>query len=241
MECAQSKDAIRRRFFLTAIRHHVRSTLLALAMLGGVQTCIAHDSMQLLVGNYAKVLEFTIDFPNAEPKLTATTKVPRGLPWPTQFAATRRARDERVSGRELNIPGPALPSTAKWVEQSPDCSHVLVGFEHPHFDVTRTLAYGQSTPWIQAGELKLLDFNFVLDVAWSPSSRYLVIVETEERYSKSPLALLSGMAGHPLPLETLYLVTIDMQTNKKLRRKFLTDFPSATVALSSSPVVCQPR
>ena len=43
------------------------------------------------------------------------------------------------------------------------------------------------------------DSAFVERIAWSPDSRYLALLTTQEHWGVSPLELLSGVAGHPVP------------------------------------------
>ena len=231
-------SACLRAFLLSITRRRVKSIAITLVLFFAAPHIQAQEPIRLLVGNYDEVLEFSVDPSRTEPTLLATTKVTRGQPWPEQFAATRRESELRRTDRQLTALPTGYPSGAKWVEFSPDCKWALVGFDHARFDVMRSITFGRTSPWQRNGEMNLKEFNFILAVAWSPDSRYLLIVETEERYSKSPLALLSGLAGHPVPLETLYLTKIDIQSNKRSRTRFLTDFPYATVATSGVQPKC---
>ena len=41
--------------------------------------------------------------------------------------------------------------------------------------------------------------------AWSPDSKSVALLNTTEYYGKSPLELLSGLSGHPVPHHTVYV------------------------------------
>ncbi len=48
--------------------------------------------------------------------------------------------------------------------------------------------------------------------AWAPNSHSIAILNYSEYYGKSPLELLSGLSGHPVPHDTVFLDVIDVRT-----------------------------
>ncbi len=51
-------------------------------------------------------------------------------------------------------------------------------------------------------------------LAWSANSRHVAILNCSEHYSKSPVGVLSGMSGHPIPSSTVFLDIIDVRTGR---------------------------
>jgi len=49
---------------------------------------------------------------------------------------------------------------------------------------------------------------------WAPNSGSVAILNVSSYYGKSPLELLSGLSGHPVPHDTVFLDIIDVRTGK---------------------------
>ncbi len=50
--------------------------------------------------------------------------------------------------------------------------------------------------------------------AWAPNSRSVAFLNVSEYYGKSPLELLSGLSGHPVPHDTVFLDVLDVRTGE---------------------------
>jgi hypothetical protein len=51
-------------------------------------------------------------------------------------------------------------------------------------------------------------------LAWSPNSQSIAVLNHAEHYGKSPLAMLEGLSGHPIPHNTEYIEIIDLNSIK---------------------------
>jgi hypothetical protein len=49
---------------------------------------------------------------------------------------------------------------------------------------------------------------------WSPNSQSIAILNRSSYYGKTPLELLSGKLGHPVPHDTIFLDVLDVRTGK---------------------------
>jgi hypothetical protein len=213
-----------------------------LALAAASFACAAQD-LRIVVANYGEAWELTLDPATSKAHPVSSSKRKSGEEWPDELPAILRDLEAKHSFRRSAIAGldGVASAQAKWAEFSPDCKLVVVGYEDSRFEVARNVAYGRAEPWKQLGDLRLRDYNFLLDVAWSSDSRFLVLLETEERYSKSLRGLLSGFFGHPIPLETLFVTIVDLTSGGKQRFKLLSDVPYATVALQSPKASCHHR
>jgi len=86
--------------------------------------------------------------------------------------------------------------------------------------------------------MKLRDSSYINDVAWSSNSQVLMIVETEERTAKNPKALLSAAAGHPVPVNSFYLTTVDISTGTKRKIKVLADIEYGLAVFAAPEGTC---
>ena len=50
--------------------------------------------------------------------------------------------------------------------------------------------------------------------AWAPNSHSVAILSISSYYGKSPLEQLSGLSGHPVPHDTIFLDVLDVRTSK---------------------------
>lgn len=48
--------------------------------------------------------------------------------------------------------------------------------------------------------------------AWAPNSHSVAFLNVSEYYGKSPLELLSGLSGHPVPHDTVFVDILDVRT-----------------------------
>ena len=64
--------------------------------------------------------------------------------------------------------------------------------------------------------------------AWGPNSRSVAFLNISSYYGKSPLELLSGLSGHPVPHDAVFLNILDMHTGKvteyTVRRNVVSSF-----------------
>ncbi len=50
--------------------------------------------------------------------------------------------------------------------------------------------------------------------AWAPNSRSVAFLNASSYYGKNPLELLSGLSGHPVPHDTVFLDVLDVRTGE---------------------------
>jgi hypothetical protein len=130
-----------------------------------------------------------------------------------------------------------LPVSAKWADFSPNCQYLLVGFENPFIEVMHN-----ATLYRWDGSMPVREFRlkgYMKDFAWSANSRFLFVLETEERYSKSLSGLFGFFIGHPIPLETLFAAIIDTSSGQIRRKRIAEAIPYGTAVFSSSSARCQ--
>jgi hypothetical protein len=197
----------------------------------------------LIVANYDEAWEFRVHPSLSTPELVSKTKRKSTEKGSDALVTALRDLDAKATFRRFAVAGLENPAStaAKWAEFSPDCQLVVVGYEDPRFDVKYRTEFGRPKPWVQLGELKRRDYNFILDVAWSVDSQFLLYLETEERYSKSPRGMASAAIGHPIPLETLFVTTVEIASGKLNRVKLLTDVPYGTGFFDTARPTCHQR
>jgi hypothetical protein len=60
---------------------------------------------------------------------------------------------------------------------------------------------------------------------WSPNSQSIAILNRSSYYGKTPLELLSGKLGHPVPHDTIFLDVLDVRTGKTTEYLVREDVP----------------
>jgi hypothetical protein len=68
---------------------------------------------------------------------------------------------------------------------------------------TRVLSYWTPKEW-----------RGIRGFAWAPNSQSVAILNISSYYGKSPLERLSGLSGHPVPHDTIFLDVLDVRTGK---------------------------
>ncbi|MGB6961537.1 MAG: hypothetical protein WBF01_14125 [Candidatus Acidiferrum sp.] len=68
-------------------------------------------------------------------------------------------------------------------------------------ETTEALCHWKPTAW-----------RGIKGFAWAPNSNSVAFLDESEYYGKSPLELLSGLSGHPVPHDTVYLDVLDVRT-----------------------------
>ncbi len=61
--------------------------------------------------------------------------------------------------------------------------------------------------------------------AWAPNSHSVAFLNISSYYGKSPLELLSGLSGHPVPHDTIFLNILDVRTWKITEYEVRSDVP----------------
>jgi hypothetical protein len=51
--------------------------------------------------------------------------------------------------------------------------------------------------------------QFIADLAWSPDSDFIAVLEERERWGVNPFALLAAFAGHPIPHSRFLVIVLD--------------------------------
>ena len=54
--------------------------------------------------------------------------------------------------------------------------------------------------------------RMIRGLAWSPDSKSVAVLNESEHYSKSPVGVISGLAGHPIPHSSVFLDIVDVRT-----------------------------
>ena len=117
-----------------------------------------------------------------------------------------------------------LGSRPWWASFSPDCRFVLTVGNPALAGDLLNVTLGTSRPWRAIKEFKLKHF-YAQDFAWLEGSEYLLLVESEERYSKNPMNWLRSVAGHPVPLETFFVTIVETATGESKRIRLAEDLP----------------
>lgn len=118
-----------------------------------------------------------------------------------------------------------------WAEPSPDGKHIVLGHEDPMCNVLCSISILDSATSTIVKELHL---PAIQDVYWMPDSSVLLILEAEERYSKSPRGILFGLSGHPIPKATLWIRTLDLRSMNEQRELLARDIKYGTGVMSST-------
>ena len=61
---------------------------------------------------------------------------------------------------------------------------------------------------------KPTEWRGIQGFAWAPNSRSVAFLNISSYYGKSPIELLSGMSGHPVPHDTIFLNVLDVRAQK---------------------------
>lgn len=137
------------------------------------------------------------------------------------------AAKRRLVGAAPGSPCPPSPPV-KWSDPSSDGAYSLVGYESP-LDVRRTAAVVWTSGDSELWRLKLR--GYVEDSLWSPDSKTVVVLESTERWLKSPRGLLRIMVGHPVPLSTFFLMACNVESRTCDRIQIASDLEFATARL----------
>lgn len=94
--------------------------------------------------------------------------------------------------------------------ESPDGRLVATCIEVIHKTGEFSVSYSYSFLVSDASHLQLLrwdpsEWRNIRGFAWSPDSKSVAVLNLGEYYGKGPSEILSGMAGHPVPHNTVYL------------------------------------
>lgn len=149
-------------------------------------------------------------------ELVSHTTKNKDTDWPDQLPIILKQRDlkngtQRRLATTLKVDWSA---GIKWAEKSPDEKYVLVGYEDPAHSLRRTIKIFETT----TGRcLKAVEYEkevWIEDFVWSPDSRYLVIIEERERWSKSIVGILGIMSGHPIPLVSYTISVLNVSSGE---------------------------
>lgn len=108
-------------------------------------------------------------------------------------------------------PSGAIETCTKTPEaNSPDGSYLAYcsKFNWDEFFVTNKKKTETMYHW------KCKEWRHISGFAWAPNSRSVAFLNVSEYYGKSPLELLSGLSGHPVPHNTVFLDVLDVGTGQ---------------------------
>jgi hypothetical protein len=122
-------------------------------------------------------------------------------------------------------------SGSKWAERSPGEKYVLVGYEDPMVDARRTLKIFDTSIGVCLKSIKYED-ACIEDFVWSPDSKYLLIIEEQERLSKSIEGLLVAITGHPIPLESYTISVLNISSGEIRKLPLAEDIKRGQASIS---------
>lgn len=145
------------------------------------------------------------------------------------LVAIGRAGDTARRERELAAArlSPAPQPPPKWALLSPDGLHAVVGYEDPISGPMRTASLLRVPDSTVLWSVKLR--GYVEDTLWMEDSKTVLLLESTERWLKSPRGLLRLLVGHPIPLNTIYLTACDVASRQCRRIEIASDLEFATV------------
>jgi hypothetical protein len=115
---------------------------------------------------------------------------------------------------------------ARWAYLSPDGAHALLGYENPAGTPMRSAAVVQIP---EDGKTWDLEVRGTLeDSRWAADSKVVLLLESTERWLKSPRGLMRLLVGHPIPLHTLYVMACHLETHRCHRVEIASDLENAT-------------
>lgn len=130
-----------------------------------------------------------------------------------------------------------LGSRPRWAAFSPNCRFALTIGEPTVAGNSLKATLRTLKPWQAIKEFELKEFA-LQGIAWVEDSEYLLLVDREERYSKSPLNWFRSLAGHPVPLETLFITIIQTATGESNRIRLAEDLPFGQAMIYSTGSRC---
>ena len=204
---------------------------------------IAHadNEIPLIVANNRQAWTFAVDPSQATARPTGSYKKKPDERWPAPVASAFRDKRDRSTYQEHAAQTWDLMDGPKWAAPSPDCETLSLGYGLTPLSVVTRVEYGNSKPWSRRGELQVQGSNFVADIQWSSDSRYLLVIESEGRDSISPVGLVGRFVGHPIPLRTFYISSVDVQTGERKRLKLIAGVQHGTVAFAGTQTECEER
>lgn len=112
---------------------------------------------------------------------------------------------------------------AKWINVSPDGNYLIAGFQDPSLDVRKNAIVMRTSDRKILKEVYLGWGWGLSDADWSSDSKFLVMLESKERWSKSLKGLLYILLSHPIPLKTFYLTIVDVRSGATSRHLLVED------------------
>ncbi|MGH8620346.1 MAG: hypothetical protein ACREUW_21845 [Burkholderiales bacterium] len=199
---------------------------------------VAANEVRIGVVNYEQYWEYAVDPVAGSVALISTESKPSGSKWPQQLETVLRDLRARVVRRTFAVTqlSPAARSDFRWAAPSPNCQFFVAGPENAEFDTLRRATLGRDDPWKPIAQVSLGKDNFVKDLGWSSDSRFLVIVETSQRYGG-----IGGVIGHPTPHDKLTAIIVATDTGAVRRVEFAKDVTYATVLVKDEVQKCPAR
>jgi hypothetical protein len=190
-----------------------------------------------LVGYDQEKREFISEYRIApsDTKSRLLSKVERDLKTkPNFFGLILRDLNQRRELRRNTLKTLKLgPFThAKWVNPSPDGRYLLLGFEDPAGEVMTNALIINAADLSAIKEFKMTGGHYILDSEWSANSQLLAILETDERYSKSFVDLISLLLSHPKPLNTISVTFVDVSSGSSTRMQVEKDVRFGTAVIT---------
>jgi dipeptidyl aminopeptidase/acylaminoacyl peptidase len=185
------------------------------------------------VVNYEQFWQYELRTDSMSLKLVSQSTKDKDADWPVQLPPILKQWDEKNKKRyelakDLNA---IWASGIKWAEKSPDAKYVLVGYEDPDIHPRHAIKIYEITTGVSLKAIKFEE-TCIEDFVWSPDSKYLLIIEEQERWSKSIKGLLLSITGHPIPLETFTLSILNISTGEIKRIPIAEDIKHGSASIS---------
>ena len=149
------------------------------------------------------------------------------------WGARAKARD--YVNMPPNIDNPESKKFA-WIDLSPDCKFAFVGDESIVWPKSNGILRRRIS-WTPLAEFKEPKNWAIEDVGWSADSRFLVVLESRQRFSHS----LLGTAGRSIPLHTFFVTTVNTTTGMKRQIKIVKDVRYGTAFVYGAESKCPPE
>jgi hypothetical protein len=195
--------------------------------------------VSVTVVNYDQSWEYRFSPEDLSLNLISQTTKSEDARWPEKLPVVLRQLENKKEVRINNAKQLVAKwaSGVKWAEYSQEKKYVIIGHENPVISVISNVSIFETGSGSLIKTVECDDGIYIMDIAWSVDSKYLLILKTKERWSKSIDGLFGIIFGHPIPLESFIIEVLDISSGKFSQKLIAKDikYGEGVISIQSPP------